>query len=211
MTIPTAFTEAAESAVALLRDPAVTAAWGDPSALKDFTVGGLAAHLARQIVRTPEVLAAPVPDGEPITLVEHYSRAAWIGADLDNEANTGIRLSGEQDAAVGLESLVARTDEVLAAVKREFSSGQVPLTVHVPWTGWSLTLDDYLTTRLLELVVHSDDLAVSVGIETPTLPEHVVQPVIDLLARISVRRHGAVAVLRALSRSERAPESIAAL
>jgi len=35
--------------------------------------------------------------------------------------------------------------------------------------------------------------------------------VLDLLCRLAVHRHGAVAVLRALSRAERAPASIAAL
>jgi hypothetical protein len=35
--------------------------------------------------------------------------------------------------------------------------------------------------------------------------------VVDLLSRLSVQRHGAVAVLRALSRAERAPSTIAAI
>jgi hypothetical protein len=38
-----------------------------------------------------------------------------------------------------------------------------------------------------------------------------VETVVDLLSRIALRRHGTTAVLRALSRSERAPGSISAL
>ncbi len=83
--------------------------------------------------------------------------------------------------------------------------------VHLPWTGWELTLDDLLVTRMMEIVVHADDLAVSVGAPTPDFPDSVLDPALALLCRLAVRRHGSVAVLRALSRSERAPATISAL
>jgi hypothetical protein len=35
--------------------------------------------------------------------------------------------------------------------------------------------------------------------------------VVDVLSRVAIRRHGATAVLRGLSRAERAPTSISAL
>jgi hypothetical protein len=72
---------------------------------------------------------------------------------------------------------------------------------------WALTLDDFLLTRLVEVAVHVGDPAVSVGLPTPPLPADVTGPVLDLLARLAVRRHGPVAVLRALTRVERAPIS----
>jgi hypothetical protein len=62
----------------------------------------------------------------------------------------------------------------------------------------------------MEIAVHSDDLACSVQIDPPALPREVTEPVIDLLSRLSVRRYGATAVLRALSRAERAPPTISA-
>ena len=79
------------------------------------------------------------------------------------------------------------------------------------WDGFAISLDDFITSRILELVVHCDDLAYSVDIPTPVFPAAAVETVVDLLTRIAVRRHGAVDVLRALSRAERAPASIAAL
>jgi hypothetical protein len=66
-------------------------------------------------------------------------------------------------------------------------------------------------TRLLEIAVHTDDLAVSVGVPTPSLPAAVLDPVLHLLLRLAARRHGPTAVLRALSRAERAPVNISAL
>lgn len=83
--------------------------------------------------------------------------------------------------------------------------------VHLPWGPWSLSLDDFLITRMLEITVHCDDLACSVGVETPTQPSAVVDPVVALLSQLAVQRHGATAVLRALSRAERAPDTIAAI
>jgi hypothetical protein len=82
--------------------------------------------------------------------------------------------------------------------------------VLIPWQGWALSLDDFLLTRMMEIAVHSDDLAVSVGVPAPRLPDTVLQPVIGLLTRLAIRRHGQSAVLSALSRSERAPDSISA-
>jgi hypothetical protein len=73
-----------------------------------------------------------------------------------------------------------------------------------------MRLDDLLVTRMMELAVHADDLAVSVGIETPALPPTSVETVVDLLSRLALRRHGPTAVLRALSRAERAPATITA-
>jgi hypothetical protein len=32
---------------------------------------------------------------------------------------------------------------------------------------WGLTVDDSLLTRVMELIVHTDDLAVSLGVPTP--------------------------------------------
>jgi hypothetical protein len=63
----------------------------------------------------------------------------------------------------------------------------------------------------MELTVHMDDLAVSVGLATPELPDAVFDPVLMLLARLAVRRHGQAAVLRALARAERSPKAINAI
>ena len=58
--------------------------------------------------------------------------------------------------------------------------------------------------------MHGDDLAASLEVATPAYPDSAFETVIDLLVRLSVSRNGALPVLRALSRAERAPRSIAA-
>jgi hypothetical protein len=62
---------------------------------------------------------------------------------------------------------------------------------------------DFLLTRLLEVVVHSDDLAVGVGVPTPEFPGPAFAPVRDLLVRLAVRRHGQSGLISTLARSER--------
>ncbi len=94
-----AYLQAAASAAALLDDPAVAAAWDAASALPEFSVAGLAGHLARQVVAVPRVLGQPVPAEQPTALLDHYARVPWVGAALDNEANVDIRRGGEDEAA----------------------------------------------------------------------------------------------------------------
>ncbi|RIQ23297.1 maleylpyruvate isomerase N-terminal domain-containing protein [Jiangella rhizosphaerae] len=210
MTVRQLYLDAASTALDLLRDPAVAAHWDEPSALEAFTVGGLAGHLAGQVLAVPEVLATPVPDEPPAALLDHYTRSTWIGAGLDAETNVAIRERGDTAAAGGPEALVVRTTDTLADLRASLSAEPAGRLVHLAGR-WSLTLDDYLTTRLLEIAVHDDDLAVSVGVETPPLPEAALRPVFDLLTTLSVRKHSAPAVLRALARAERAPRDIAAI
>ena len=107
-------------------------------------------------------------------------------------------------------ALAARVDAAIEELTGSLATAP-DRPVRIPlWGPWSLLLDDLLITRMMELAVHSDDLAVSVGIATPTLPERAVDTVIELLSRLAVRRHGPTAVLRALSRAERAPATVAA-
>lgn len=63
--------------------------------------------------------------------------------------------------------------------------------------------DDFLLTRLLEIVVHTDDLALSIDVPPPTFPDDAVTPVLELLTRLAVGRHGQSAVISTLTRRER--------
>jgi Mycothiol maleylpyruvate isomerase N-terminal domain len=173
-------------------------------------VGGLAGHLAYQIMVVPQILTGPAPQEPTVSLLEHYGRVQWIEAGLDDEINVRIRRGGDEVAAEGPAALAARVDSVVEELTGGLASA-ANRPVRIPlWGPWSMMLDDMLVTRMMELAVHSDDLAVSVGIATPELPQGAVDAVVDLLSRLAVRRHGATTVLRALSRAERAPATIAA-
>ncbi|MGI5226476.1 maleylpyruvate isomerase N-terminal domain-containing protein [Actinoallomurus sp. CA-142502] len=204
------FLTAADGAAGLLAGPEVADAWDEPSALDRLSVRGLAGHLAGQILFVSQALDGPEAAEETIGIHAYYARAAWIGSDLDDEFNQGIRAKGEKDAADGPRALAERAATAVAALRVALPDAP---SRRVRRAGWpfSLTLDDFVTSRLLEITVHSDDLACSVGVPTPELPAEAVETVVDLLSRIAIRRHGAVEVLRGLSRAERAPASISAL
>jgi hypothetical protein len=202
---------AAASAAALIATPQVAAAWQEPSALPRLSVQGLAGHLAAQIFFVPQVLSDPPPTEEVITIHEYYARASWIGSDLDDAFNVGIRTSGEKAATDGPTALAARADAAVQKLSIELPDAPSRPVRRSSWGPFSISLDDFVTSRLLEIVVHSDDLAYSVGLPAPELPAEAIETVVDLLSRIALRRHGVTNVLRALTRAERAPASISAL
>ncbi|MEU9041594.1 MULTISPECIES: maleylpyruvate isomerase N-terminal domain-containing protein [unclassified Kitasatospora] len=207
----TDFLAAARAAEQLLRRPEVAEAWRRPSALAQWSVGGLAGHLAYQVLCVPEALAAAAPAEETVGLLDHYARVAWVGAALDADINVRIRQGSEALAADGPAALHRRVAGAVADLTAALAAADGARPARLPfWGPWSLTLDDLLATRTMELAVHADDLAVSVGVPTPGLPPETADAVAGLLARLAVRRHGWVDVLRALSRAERAPGSIAA-
>ncbi len=174
-------------------------------------MGGSAAHLAGQIFFIPGVLAEPIPQEPAISLYEYYAQSSWIGSDLETPFNKGIRTSGEKDASDGPAALAARVRQCVDELKATLPAVE-PRTVRRPtWGPYSVAFDDFVASRLFEIVVHCDDLAYSAGLPTPEFPAPAVEIVVDILSRIALRRHGAVDVLRALSRAERAPASISAL
>jgi hypothetical protein len=205
-----AFLAAVDLSLDLAARPEVRGAWERESACAGMTVGGLTHHLLKQAGNTVRGLRA-TPDGAPpIALLEHYARAAWVEAGPEDEANVSIR-EGENDGAqVGPDVVLELAAEWADDLPALLEAPRDPDTIFIPWQGWSLTTEDFLTTRMMELVVHGDDLAASVGLDTPTYPGGVLTPVLGLLTGVAVRRHGQTAVVRGLSRPQRAPASISA-
>jgi hypothetical protein len=194
----------------LLRRPEVAERWRTPSALQDFSVAGLSGHLAGQALTVTEILAQPPPADAPIPLLEHYARAAWVHSDIDSDVNVGIREGGEDTAGDDPGALADRVEAAVAEVRSRLPQQPADACVLVPWQGWVLSLDDFLVTRAMEVAVHADDLAFSVGVEPPALSAQAMRPVWGLLTDLAVRRHGQAAVLRALTRRERQPETVTA-
>jgi hypothetical protein len=205
------YLQAAAVTAEMLATPEVAEHWDEPSALAEFSVRGLAGHLAGQVFFLPAMLAEPVPAEPVISLPEYYARVSWIGSDVDTPFNQSIRAGGEQEAADGPASLAARVAACVAELRALLPTVPNRPVRRPTWGPWSISFDSFVTSRLLELVVHVDDLAYSTGSVTPDFPPQAVETVVDLLTRIALRRHGAPAVLRALSRAERAPDSISAL
>lgn len=179
--------------------------WDDPSALDGWTVGGLAGHFARAVGTVGAYLAADPPSGGTVLDPAGYFLAARLD---DADVRSGIRSRGDEMAAAGPEALAASMAETVESLTAtiEATPDDRLLTV---FGGSILSLDDYLVTRLVELVVHHDDLSASVQEPLPPLPAEAVDLAMGTLVAMARRVHGDTAVVRALARSERAPGSIA--
>ena len=66
-----------------------------------------------------------------------------------------------------------------------------------------ILLDDFCRTRLIEMLTHLDDLAVSVDEERPPTDPESIGIVIDILVGIAREDRGDWTVLHALGRTER--------
>ena len=200
------FVETAETACRLAADPAVAARWAEESACAGMTVGGLAHHLTDQVRTTVAFVGAPANDEGLVDLPAFYRLASWVWSAVESTGHVELREEANADAGGGPAALAALVEGDLAAL-REVLAGvgaRTPDAVFVPWEGVALSTADWLLSREVELVVHADDLAASVGLPTPEFPAEVVADVLAAMTALSVERHGQAAVVRAIARPQRA-------
>lgn len=192
---------AARAVAPLLADERVAARWTEPSALDGFTVGGLAGHLARALDTVERYLADAEPPDEDVLDAVTYYRIGRSRAGAANDA--GIRQRGEAAGSVGPVALAAEHESRIERVAAMLAT--VPPTRRVAVAGGAvhMLIDDYLPTRLVEIVVHGDDLAASVGAEPVAFDADAMASVIDVLVGIARDHHGDAAVIRAMTRRER--------
>ncbi len=187
----------------VLAAPEVTTAWDDPSVLPELTVRGLAGHLTRAGTLVEQYLDAGVPEQTfPVADAAEYYLVAALPPDVDDAMNTSIRERGEAAGAVGPAALVDQFDAAVAGVETRLATLAADARI-VVIAGMELPLDEYLVTRIVELGVHTDDLALSVGRPTPEPDPVAATLAVHCLVSLARRRHGDVAVLRALTRRER--------
>lgn len=204
---------ALDAAVAVVRRDEVRAAWTSPSALDGLTVGALVAHLLIAAERTALVLEAPAPETGAVRVVgvaEFYgpNRIDDV-ADLADGLPALLRRGAQDRAAAGFEAVtdeLARLGGRLGPLVDASAADRLVPVVQVP--GGAARLDDYLTTRVIELVVHTDDVACSVGITLPEVPGDALAVVTASFVELAVARAGSRAVLRSFARRERASADV---
>jgi uncharacterized protein (TIGR03083 family) len=195
--------DAIDHAAAILGRPEVADRWAEPSCLPGYTVGGLAGHLVRAIERTEETLDQPQPDGAAPTPAEWYGPNRLNGGEVPDELARFLIDDGERAAQEGhgvvLHRLLAARSSLLARLAEE-PSGRGVVSVRA---AGPVPLADYVATRIIEALVHADDLAVSAGIEAPEPPREAARIALQFLLELARGRCGDVAVLRAFSRADR--------
>lgn len=195
------FLEAARSARNVLDDGRIAELWDGPSALAEFSLRGLAGHLVRGVTSVEDYLNNPLPSEAPITAAEYYV-AAVDTQDIFSPLHAGVRQRGEDMARVGHSQLLQNLGAAIDRLTHRLPEEPVDRVMRV-FRDLVTTLDGYLETRIVELVVHMDDLAISIGKIDIELPEVPLSSAIATLIDVGRHRHGDLAVLRALSRRER--------
>jgi hypothetical protein len=202
--------------VDLVDRPEVVAAWGQDSAVARYSVGGLAAHAVQGgVVRVTQVLHDPEPsDAHTVTVPDFFGPNRVADPDVDDPLFVALRARAEDVAGQGPKALW----EAGRSARAELST-LLPVTPAnrampvVRIRGGSVPLRSYLRTRLLEVVVHGDDLVASVrGLGTPDPPAAAVEACLALCVELARARIGDLAALRAFTRSERtAPDALRVL
>lgn len=184
----------------LLAEPAVATGWRDASVLPEFDVSALAGHLARSTLQVEWFLDDEEPTDAPITAVEYYAALQGLH-DRGSELNVGVRARGAEVAMGGADRLVTTVRDALDRLTRRLprEPGRRQLTA----LGRTLRLDEYLRTRLVELTVHIDDLALSVRVQPPSLPGDAYAIAVSTLVDVGRSKYGDLEVLHALTRRER--------
>lgn len=207
------FLDCAEAAAALIDSDAVAAAWDAASALEGYAVGGLAGHLARAVLTVERYLDQPSPPGgaDLSDAAGYFTRVLGDHDPLDSQLHRSVRDRGAATASDGPAALSGELRATLSRLRERLDAERLAAPVQV-LDDVTLTVADYLETRLVELVVHLDDLAVSVGLPgPPPLPERVYQTVAGTLGRVAADRAGGLETVRSLARTERHPGPVRAL
>jgi hypothetical protein len=198
-----AFLDAASTALHLLERRELAEHWAQGSVLQQFSVAALAGHLLRGMITVEQYLDGAEPGGPGISAASYFS--TMIGsADINDPASQAVRTRGDEAAAGGPAALASEARAALERLSSRLGGVGSGRRLRVA-AGLVMTLDEYLRTRVVELVVHADDLAVSVGVELQPPQPATCKIAIDVLVDVACLRHGDLAVLRALARRERDP------
>ena len=193
--------DSCEHVLPLLRSCALSEQWTQQSALDRWSNAGLAGHLASSAFNLERAIGRQHDHGLVHDAVSYYATAD--PRPPDSPVSKRIRELGDREAAGGATALADRFAASVAWL-RDHAPPLDPAT-NVELFGQLLPIDECATACLLELVVHADDLAVSVGLQPVPFSDPAVDLVVATLSRISRKRHGDLAVIRSLSRPERAP------
>jgi len=160
-----------------------------PSGLGDWTIGELLAHVTAGIRATSRGLAGTGPSGPPISLPDYLGAASTVA---DMVAARARELAAGRSAAELAATLQAEATAATAAVDYVLTRnpGQNVVSrlgtpsLSTPSLG-TLSLTDWLVTRLVEAVVHSLDLGRALDCPVALEPAAVrpaTQALADLLA-----------------------------
>ena len=213
--------ESCAALLTLVDDTAVAERWDAPSCLPGMTIGALCGHViasgifevesrvthdaavAGSDTATPSysgpLIEAPTQsDGRPMTAANLH---ALVPADDGHAAHRAVEAAAVEQAGNGMEDLVSRGRIAFATARVGVERTDADVVVDC-W-GVPLSFDEFLRTRIVEMVVHAEDLADSMALESSGLPDEAKELACNIGIAAAIRRNGPTSVLRALFRSDR--------
>ncbi|THA25620.1 maleylpyruvate isomerase family mycothiol-dependent enzyme [Streptomyces sp. RKND-216] len=150
-----------------------TEQYAQPSGLPGWDVHHLVVHIAGEIDALPRLLAEPEPDvaAPQVDLSTWALSTATRAKDLDEATRAAAAAS--RDAAARVDEAVEQLEPVLESAVRP--------DLLLPHGFGAMRALDFTVTRLVELVVHTDDLVRATGHRVP-LDRHALAATVRLLA-----------------------------
>jgi hypothetical protein len=202
-----AFLRTGADLLTLAGTPEVADNWYRPSALERMSVGAVAAHGLGILEHILNDCERPEPATPRLLGIVEYTRSARLDKreDLDMPGHALIIGGAERMAADGPAPLLARAaawlDDLTWVLPAMDPDKHVYLPRLPPMSG---PLAMMVANRTNELVVHMDDLAVSVGLPTPPIVPGAAAMALTVLVSVARKTNSDLEVIRAMARAERA-------
>jgi len=172
-------------------DSVEPAQWDD-AGLGEWNVRELAGHASRAYLTVEQYLQ---PTGSiDVDSAAEYFRRAMPGPEVNIAIADRGRAEGEQLGADPVAEIAARADRAFAAIEA------APVGSVCVSRGGTLSLGDYLATRVVELTIHGLDLVVALGLddELAEPPEPASRVALEVLAALAAHPSSGL-LLRALT------------
>jgi hypothetical protein len=198
----------------ILSHPDVVDSWNRPSVVAHYSVGGVAAHAVHGVLWLERVLK----DAEPVDLrrvkVPEFMGLNRVDGPVDDPFGAYLRSAAEGFAETGAHIVAAALTVSRDELVKLLSAAPATRAVAVlRVAGAYVPLSEYLPTRILEAIVHGDDVACSVpALRAPDPPPEAVAAALGLCLELAEARVGGLEALRAFTRAERAiPDALRVL
>jgi hypothetical protein len=208
--------DAIEWLVDVIQSDQVEAAWAAPSALARMSTGAVAAHAVTSVLRLEQQLTQEDEPGDRrrVEIPEFYGPNRMDGPEDDDPLFVALRDGAEKLAAKGRSAVLkqcARSVAVLRELLPHCAAARAVSLLRVP--DGQVTLSTYLRTRILEVMVHGDDIVASVPEWSgPEPPAAAVRVCLGVCLELAEARAGGMEALRSFTRAERAmPDALRVL
>jgi hypothetical protein len=205
---PGAFIATGYDFLDLVKRPEVAQRWSEPSALERMSVGAVAAHGLGNLEQVLDNCERPEPATSRFLGIVEYTRSARLDKreDLDKFVGHAIIIdTAEQAASEGPGPVIERAERWLEQLRWVLPAQDPDKHVYLPrLPPMAGSLAMMVANRANELIVHMDDVAVSVGVPTPPIRPAAAAMALTVLVSVSRKINTDLELIRVMARAERA-------